>query len=744
MTTQEIRSRLQGVTGDDTQFTARCPAHPDQHNSLSGKSADDGDKTLLKCHAGCATEKIVSAMGLTMSDLFTNGKTARAQKEIVATYEYKSADGALKYQKLKYSDKSFTQRQPDGKGGWTYNRKGIPPTLYNLAAVIAADTVYIAEGEKDADTLVEMGLVGTTGENGAGPGKWRKEYSEMLRGKTVYILFDNDDIGRAFGIEIAEALTGKAGSAKLLDLKQAFSPLPEHGDISDMYKAAGADVTREALNALINATEEYQPSGKQTPSDESEKSSVKPPDYSDTGNAEIFEREHRNHAIWTRGSGWFHWTGTHFEQGDHRVVSLARELSGRMLDEALIQFSVAQKRVAAENAGEPEAKALSDAKAYLNHANATRRKPRLDAMLGLAQSGLWKEVAAFDPIPFELNTKAGIVDLKTEAMRPHAPSAMCSKITSVAPGNKGKKMWSDFLWLISNQDSGVIWFLQQVAGMTLIGRVYHEGIIIAHGGGRNGKSTFFNAYADSLGSYAGHIAVNTLTTDRANKGAALATLRGKRLILTGELEEHQRLSVAMLKALASTDVLVAEEKFRAPEEFKQSHTICLFTNHLPRIGSTDNGTWRRLLVVPFSAVINEKDAVQNYGEVLAKEAGPAILQWAIDGACDFIKNGCRLCIPDAVAMATEEYQTREDWLGNFIAECCISGDRVAGSDLYAAYRAWGERSGEYIRRSNDFAAAMETSGYRKMSSNGRNYWTGIKLDTAQYTAAQGFTWQSRG
>lgn len=93
-----------------------------------------------------------------------------------------------------------------------------------------------------------------------------------------------------------------------------------------------------------------------------------------------------------------------------------------------------------------------------------------------------------------------------------------------------------------------------------------------------------------LGSYAGTIDVKVLTTDRQNKGAALATLRGKRLVIAGEMEEHQRLSTSTLKQLASTDKLTIEEKFKQPETVRQTHTLVLFTKFLPRVGSMDNGT----------------------------------------------------------------------------------------------------------------------------------------------------------
>ena len=211
----------------------------------------------------------------------------------------------------------------------------------------------------------------------------------------------------------------------------------------------------------------------------------------------------------------------------------------------------------------------------------------------------------------------------------------------------------------------------------------------------------------------------------------MATLRGKRLVITGELEEHQRLSVSVLKQLGSTDKLNIEEKYKQPESVRQSHTLVLFTNHLPCVGSTDNGTWRRLTVVPFQAVIPERDGVQNYAEVLARDAGEAILSWAIEGAGNFIRNGCKLDIPDAVEEATDAYRQREDWLNSFLEERCVRNERArtAARALYLEYRSWASDSGEFVRRENDFSAAMEGMGFRKVKISGKPTYKGISIDT---------------
>lgn len=479
---------------------------------------------------------------------------------------------------------------------------------------------------------------------------------------------------------------------------------------------------------------------------------VRPPDYSDAGNAEVFSRLHRDDLIFTDALGWLWWDGTRWDRSDHKATAFAIDLSARMLKEAKREHREALQQQAeakgryAESGEETDKEALEKANAaaamaknYLNHAKSTRESRRIKNMIELSKPALVLPTAQLDANPFDLNTPAGIVDLNTGAIRPHDRRAYCTKITKAAPGQQGAQMWSDFLATITQGDVNLELFLQTVCGMALFGKVYHEGIVLAYGSGRNGKSTLFNSVGAAIGDYTGAIAVDVLTvTKNGNQGASLATLRGKRLVITGELEEHQRLSVAMLKRLASTDTLRIEEKYRAPEDITPSHSIVLFTNHLPRVGSTDAGTWRRLVVVPFLAAIPANGGIANYGEVLAQEAGPAILQWCIEGAVLFARNGYHLQVPEAVEEATDEYRNREDWLSNFISERCEKGLnlRVGAAELYSAYRDWAAQSGEYVRRLNDFNTAMEIAGYHKIKPKNKATWEGLQLEMARTGFAQ--------
>jgi hypothetical protein len=166
----------------------------------------------------------------------------------VVEYDYTDEHGEVIFQVCRKNPKGFFQRKPDGKGGWENNLKGVRRVLYRLPELLEADpsaTVYVCEGEKDADALRNLGMVATT--NAGGAGKWRHEYNEPLRGRNVVILPDNDEPGRQHEEQVSNSLRDIAASVKVL----ALPGLPEKGDVSDWLKAGG---TAEQLQALVAAT----------------------------------------------------------------------------------------------------------------------------------------------------------------------------------------------------------------------------------------------------------------------------------------------------------------------------------------------------------------------------------------------------------------------------------------------------------------------------------------------------------
>lgn len=255
MTAHEILSRLQGVKGGHGQWTARCPAHDDRQNSLSVSEGNDG-RVLLHCHAGCDLDRITAALGVTKSDLFPD--KPRSRDYGTAEREHIYPGGQIKKVMYRRADGSKYGCWFHKSGGtWAKGRGGAPHTLYIGGELTGA--VFVCEGEKDVDTLHRLGYNAASGADGAGPGKWRKEYTEQLRGCAICVFTDNDDVGRAYAVETCNALHGVASSVHLLDIAAVWPEIPRHGDVSDMVAALGPERACELIAQMIVAAPQWTP-----------------------------------------------------------------------------------------------------------------------------------------------------------------------------------------------------------------------------------------------------------------------------------------------------------------------------------------------------------------------------------------------------------------------------------------------------------------------------------------------------
>ncbi|MBQ6611060.1 MAG: hypothetical protein IJH70_11540 [Oscillospiraceae bacterium] len=496
---------------------------------------------------------------------------------------------------------------------------------------------------------------------------------------------------------------------------------------TEMIKAAVKDA--ESTESKRAGTSEQQArSGSEWP--------YKPADYSDAGNADAFSRWVKGSLLHCPALGWLSWTGRNWAVSDPDAVSFSMQFAQLMLNDAIGNYSKVVREVAP---GSTEEKA---AKAYLTHAQKTRSKRSIDAFLSLSRPALYIELDSLDHDGLKLNTPGGLVDLRSGKIAPHSPDQLCMEITACTPSAHGASEWEDFLNDVTGNDGALKYFLQCVAGMAAVGKVLTETAVFLVGNGRNGKSTWLNAVAGVLGSYSRTMDIAVLTTAQQNRGAAFAELKGKRLICAGELEQGSRLSVSTLKQICSTDKITGERKYCAPAEFTPSHSLVLCSNYLPRVGADDRGCWRRIVVAPFNADFSGQKEIKNYASFLVERAGGAILQWVIDGAQAFLKSGGKLQIPDPVAEATEQYREAEDWLQGFLDECCITdkgASRIKARALYDAYKSYAGGLGDYCRRERDFAAAMESRGFRKLTIHGGRWYIGVRLSDYESSRAYSYT-----
>ena len=223
----------------------RCPGpgHSQSDRSLTVSPADNADGFVVHTFSPkddpiACKDHVRNKLGLGPFRPRNGKDHSRPGRTIDKTYDYFDEAGQLLFQVVRFEPKGFSQRRPDGKGGWIYNLEGVQRVPYRLPELIEAvaneRSVFIVEGEKDVDALWELGIPATC--NPAGAGKWRDEYSQHFRGAAkIYVIPDNDKPGRDHAQQVLESLTRAGTTALTVELPG----LPEKGDVSDWIKSGG-------------------------------------------------------------------------------------------------------------------------------------------------------------------------------------------------------------------------------------------------------------------------------------------------------------------------------------------------------------------------------------------------------------------------------------------------------------------------------------------------------------------------
>ena len=197
----------------------------------------------LNCHVGCDYKDIISHLGIELKE---NGSRLGHES---AVYRYTDENGGVLFKVVRYVSKNFRQRTPDGK--WSV--KGVRRVPYRLDKVIDAikrdETVYIVEGEEDVHALEKKGFTATT--NPGGAGKWRDEYSSLLKGAKVVIIPDNDEPGKKHARKVAASVQRYVLETKVLELPD----LDDKGDVRDWFRAGYGRFDLEELAKIAKPEE---------------------------------------------------------------------------------------------------------------------------------------------------------------------------------------------------------------------------------------------------------------------------------------------------------------------------------------------------------------------------------------------------------------------------------------------------------------------------------------------------------
>ncbi len=502
--------------------------------------------------------------------------------------------------------------------------------------------------------------------------------------------------------------------------------------------------------------------------------------------------------------GWFVWDGHRWEQdGDsmairrraHRLAELVRreafEIRPSEVDQAVIdagedaeaallvlppvrESTADQKAERARLSLLVEAGALAAAKVktardrHLTHARNCGNTNAINNMMGEAGPYVAAKLEAMNADPMLVNARNVTLEIAPNGdgpghgvvVREQKREDRISKAMNVDYDPEAEcPVFLDFLADIQ-PDPEMRAFLQRWFGCSITGFLMQK-LVFLYGTGRNGKSTLVDVIAKIMDEYATTVPIESLTGSEMRKGSDatpdLVRLPGARMVRASEPEEGIRFREATVKSFTGGEPILVRKMREEFVEIEPVFKLTISGNHKPNVRGTDDGIWRRILLVPFETQI-PKDEVDLLlpKKLWAERAG--IFNWLLEGAVAFMDGGLRE--PASVVDATAEFREDSDPVRSFLMSdgwCAITGDPdhfEKTRDLVAVFQAyqreqggqpWGNQTVQ--RRLREKAGVFRTAGGVTFSPHKRpdaNGYIGIRITTAAWSAMSGGGDAARG
>lgn len=698
---EDIISKFNITRKNKKSCICKCPSHDDKKASLTITHNDKNNKTLIKCGAGCNTIDVLKAVGLTMSDLFDEAiepltkinskdgfknydQVEQYLKEnhinndpVVTIYRFKDDKGNIKYLKLRTEGKKFLHVRlieqylvwglKSGEYYETFNGSNIfssnkrdtlqmqfneqPKIIYNLNNVIRGiqkdKTIYIVEGEKDADNLIKHGLIATTTSTGGGQGddKWNSSYSEYFKGAKVVILPDNDKSGLAFAEHVKKSLLNYCYRIQVLLLSNK-----EKGDVSDWLEEG------HGISELFELLKEVKPSYA--------------PWYNESkqGNVTL----NRNRLAY------------HLEQQLDYVIAKSGQGKG--------MFHLYRDGVYKLNS-----EVEKDIKPYIYIDNRGS-----DAIRSIVDNLYFVDSIDFEELYGDeniINLNNGLYNIKTGELTPHCKdyisSAQLNCCYEQKPYNGGK--WDNYINDLTEGNEESKLFLQEVAGVILsnIKGYRLKAIIGLQGKGDTGKSQFFVI----LNKILGNDLVGIASLQKLSSAQFIgSSIYGKRLVFDGELPSEPLSSVQMLKNMSGGDNIDIEFKGKDRFSYKFNGLIAFCCNDMPYLGN-DKGDhyYNRFNILQCNNVIPEEKRDPFLADKIFTTESNYIFKWALDGLKRVVNNGYRFTKYSVISNLRDKVKNEQDSVRAFINQNFVitnnNKDKITISELFDKYKMYCEYEG---------------------------------------------------
>lgn len=475
-------------------------------------------------------------------------------------------------------------------------------------------------------------------------------------------------------------------------------------DCSNTYKPFVLNISEEALKGTKKPRKQFS--------------------YDDMGNTERFLYTFKENVLYSYvNKCWYYWNNKYWTEDTlGKIHSMADYIANNIYKEPLYVSDPNDEKLIEEAR-----------KALTKHVKYTRQFKGKTNMIQDVQHHVSIEQSVFDKDGNLFNTHNGFLDLNTGILTPHEfgknkyftrisnteyqPSALCP-------------IWEQFLDEIFEGNKELIDYLQRAVGYSLSSSTTEQVMFILLGNGKNGKSVLLNLLHEVLGSYAMNIQPQTLAIKNGGQAANqdVARLKGARFVTTTEPNQGMKFDEGTIKQITGGDTVTARFLYGKEFEFKPEFKIWMATNHKPIITGTDNGIWRRMVLIPFNYTVPD-DKVDKKLTFKLKDELPGILNWCLEGYIKWRQNGLD-DEPEIVQEQRQEYREEMDIIQRFINDCCIvDSERMeSASDLWDTFKWWAHQNNEggHGYTNTQFGRDIVKHFTRKKTS-ARNYYIGVGL-----------------
>lgn len=441
-------------------------------------------------------------------------------------------------------------------------------------------------------------------------------------------------------------------------------------------------------------------------------------ELTDTGNGQRFAWLHGDILRYMRNrKKWYFWDGKSWCEDTTDEVR-------RLADKAIAHM---KKQAFALDDEEAQA-------ALLKYATRTAGSKPKDNMISEAQhlDGIAIDTDYFDTQEDMINMQNGVINLRNGEVIKHSSDCRMSKIGYADCAKEGKpKRWLQFIDEITGGDKGLARYLQKAVGYTLTASIKEQCAFFCYGNGCNGKSTFIDVISTILGKYCVNMQAESIMIkkNQSSANSDIARLKGARMVTVSEPEEGVKLNESLVKQMTGGDPITARFLFGDEFEFKPQFKLWICTNHKPVIRGTDDGIWRRIVLIPFTVKIAPDKIDRGLGHKLRKEL-PLIARWAVEGAIMWQQEGLEK--PTCIQRATDEYRSEMDVLSKFCTDCIEDDDDpnsegIKAGELYEIYKAWAKDTNEYEVTATRFGKEFTQRYGDKTKTRDGLFYRGCKL-----------------